>query len=90
MSCSRYGGLTVLNDAYNANPASFRAAIELARALRGRRRLVFVAGTMRELGDASAALHAEIAALLVALQARSAGGGRRVRSGARAVPRRAG
>lgn len=62
-----YGGLTVLNDAYNANPASFRAAIELARALRGTRRLVFVAGTMRELGEASADHHVEIAALLLAL-----------------------
>ena len=65
---TRLGGLTVLNDAYNANPASFRAAIELAGALRTGRRLVFVAGTMRELGDAAPALHAEIAALLVGLR----------------------
>jgi UDP-N-acetylmuramoyl-tripeptide--D-alanyl-D-alanine ligase len=64
----QYGELTVLNDAYNANPASFRAAIELARALRGKRRLVFVAGTMRELGESSAAHHAEIAGLLLALR----------------------
>jgi UDP-N-acetylmuramoyl-tripeptide--D-alanyl-D-alanine ligase len=61
-------GLTVLNDAYNANPASFRAAIDLARALRGTRKLVFVAGTMRELGEASATLHAEIASALVSLK----------------------
>jgi UDP-N-acetylmuramoyl-tripeptide--D-alanyl-D-alanine ligase len=65
---AQHGGLTVLHDAYNANPASFRAAIELARALRGKRRLVFVAGTMRELGESSAAYHAEIATLLVALR----------------------
>ena len=65
---TRLGGLSVLNDAYNANPASFRAAIELARALRAGRRLVFVAGTMRELGEAAPALHAEIAALLVGLR----------------------
>ena len=62
------GGFTVLHDAYNANPASFRAAIELAKALRGKRRLVFVAGTMRELGESSAAHHAEIAGLLLALR----------------------
>ncbi len=62
------GGLTILNDCYNANPASFRAAIATARAMRGSRPLVFVAGTMRELGAASAALHAEVAALLVDLR----------------------
>jgi UDP-N-acetylmuramoyl-tripeptide--D-alanyl-D-alanine ligase len=61
-------GLTILNDCYNANPQSFRAAIATARALRGGRRLVFLAGTMRELGAESAALHAEIAAALVALE----------------------
>jgi UDP-N-acetylmuramoyl-tripeptide--D-alanyl-D-alanine ligase len=61
------GGLTILNDCYNANPQSFRAAIDTARALRGKRRLVFVAGTMRELGEDSAALHAEVAQALVNL-----------------------
>jgi UDP-N-acetylmuramoyl-tripeptide--D-alanyl-D-alanine ligase len=61
------GGLTILNDCYNANPQSFRAAIATARALRNGRRLVFIAGTMRELGEDSPALHAEIAAALVAL-----------------------
>jgi len=61
------GGLLILNDCYNANPQSFRAAIATARALRQGRRLVFIAGTMRELGADSPALHAEIAAALVAL-----------------------
>ena len=62
------GGLTILNDCYNANPQSFRAAIATARTLRGNRRLVFVAGTMRELGEDAAALHAEIAEALVELK----------------------
>jgi len=62
------GGLLILNDCYNANPQSFRAAIATARALRQGRRLVFIAGTMRELGADSPALHAEIAAALVALE----------------------
>jgi UDP-N-acetylmuramoyl-tripeptide--D-alanyl-D-alanine ligase len=62
------GSLTILNDCYNANPQSFRAAIETAAALRSNRRLVFVAGTMRELGADSEALHAEIASALVRLQ----------------------
>lgn len=61
------GDLTILNDSYNANPVSFRAAITTARAMRSGRRLVFVAGTMRELGGDSAAFHAEIAALLADL-----------------------
>jgi UDP-N-acetylmuramoyl-tripeptide--D-alanyl-D-alanine ligase len=61
------GGLTILNDCYNANPQSFRAAIATARALRNGRRLVFIAGTMRELGADAPALHAEIAQALVEL-----------------------
>ena len=61
------GALTILNDCYNANPQSFRAAIATAGAIRGSRRLVFVAGTMRELGNDSAALHQEIAEALVDL-----------------------
>ncbi len=62
------GGLVILNDCYNANPPSFRAAMDTARAMRGGRRLVFVAGTMREMGAEAPALHAEIAAELVALE----------------------
>ncbi|MEP7228100.1 MAG: UDP-N-acetylmuramoyl-tripeptide--D-alanyl-D-alanine ligase [Gemmatimonadales bacterium] len=62
------GGLTILNDCYNANPQSFRAAIATAAALRGQRRLVFVAGTMRELGGDSAALHLKVADALVELK----------------------
>lgn len=61
------GELTILNDCYNANPQSFRAAIATAAALRGSRRLVFVAGTMRELGEDAPALHREIAEALVDL-----------------------
>jgi UDP-N-acetylmuramoyl-tripeptide--D-alanyl-D-alanine ligase len=61
------GALTILNDSYNANPQSFRAAIGTAAAMRGDRRLVFVAGTMRELGTDSARLHQEIAEALVDL-----------------------
>ena len=60
--------LTVLNDCYNANPQSFRAAIATARTLRQGRRLVFVAGTMRELGAESERLHQQVARELVELQ----------------------
>ena len=61
------GGLTILNDCYNANPASMRTTIATARAMRPGRRLVFVAGTMRELGPQAGALHAEVAQQLADL-----------------------
>ncbi len=61
-------GLTILNDCYNANPQSFRSVIATARALRGNRRLVMVAGTMRELGADSERLHEEVARELVNLE----------------------
>jgi UDP-N-acetylmuramoyl-tripeptide--D-alanyl-D-alanine ligase len=63
----QFGALTILNDSYNANPQSFRAVIATAAALRPGRRLVFVAGTMRELGPTSPELHREIADALVEL-----------------------
>ncbi|MEO5825081.1 MAG: UDP-N-acetylmuramoyl-tripeptide--D-alanyl-D-alanine ligase [Gemmatimonadales bacterium] len=62
------GDLTIVNDSYNANPQSFVSAIALTAAMRENRRVVFVAGTMRELGPDAPALHAEVAAALVALQ----------------------
>jgi UDP-N-acetylmuramoyl-tripeptide--D-alanyl-D-alanine ligase len=55
------GGLTVINDAYNANPASMREAVALLDSLQGDRPRVLVLGTMRELGPQAPALHAEIA-----------------------------
>ncbi len=56
------GGGVLINDAYNANPASVRAAVDtLARIGSGRStRTVAVLGEMKELGDTSAALHREI------------------------------
>ena len=55
------GGLTIINDAYNANPASMREAISLLDSLDGDRPRVIVLGTMRELGPQGPALHEEIA-----------------------------
>jgi UDP-N-acetylmuramoyl-tripeptide--D-alanyl-D-alanine ligase len=55
------GRATVINDAYNANPASARAALDLLGAVAGGRQRVAVLGTMRELGAGADALHAEIA-----------------------------
>jgi UDP-N-acetylmuramoyl-tripeptide--D-alanyl-D-alanine ligase len=59
-------GATVVNDAYNANPESVRAALDalvaMARPTDGRpaRRTVAVLGEMRELGETSVSLHEEI------------------------------
>ncbi len=49
------GGATVVDDCYNANPGSVRAAIDLLAACQGRR--VLVLGAMRELGRDSESLH---------------------------------
>ena len=58
------GGGLVINDAYNANPTSMRAALlDLAERAGGRRR-VAILGRMAELGEESARYHAEIATLL--------------------------
>ena len=55
------GKATLINDAYNANPGSTRAALALlAHAGDGRQR-VAILGTMRELGIHSQRLHEEIA-----------------------------
>ena len=54
----------LLNDCYNANPVSMRAALEhLAERGAGRRR-VAVLGSMAELGAGSASYHEEIAGLI--------------------------
>jgi len=51
---------TLINDAYNANPASMKAAIDLLGGATGRQR-VAVLGGMRELGVHASRLHEEIA-----------------------------
>ncbi len=58
------GGGLLLNDCYNANPVSMRAALEhLSERADGRRR-VAVLGEMAELGAQAPAYHEEIAALV--------------------------
>jgi len=82
---------TLINDAYNANPESMAAAIRLLARERpatdGRR--IAVLGDMLELGDASAAAHREIGALLFELGAadRIVLVGAQMRAAAESVPR---
>jgi UDP-N-acetylmuramoyl-tripeptide--D-alanyl-D-alanine ligase len=52
---------TVINDAYNANPTSMRAALSVLAAYPEPR--IAVLGDMLELGDVTEAAHREIAAL---------------------------
>ncbi len=56
------GRATLLNDCYNANPASMVNALDtLAQLARQKQqRAVFVAGSMGELGEASALLHRQL------------------------------
>ncbi|MGP4025112.1 UDP-N-acetylmuramoyl-tripeptide--D-alanyl-D-alanine ligase [Actinomadura sp. 3N407] len=56
----RADGVTVVNDAYNANPDSTRAAIDVVAHMARGRRAYAVLGEMAELGDSSAAEHAKI------------------------------
>lgn len=56
----RWGEVTLINDAYNANPASMAAALDVLVQWPDARRRVFVAGDMRELGEVSQAKHEEL------------------------------
>ena len=58
------GPVTVINDAYNANPASVLAAGDVLGGCEGPGRRVMVVGDMRELGAESDRLHHEVGALL--------------------------
>jgi UDP-N-acetylmuramoyl-tripeptide--D-alanyl-D-alanine ligase len=60
-------GYTVVNDAYNANPESMRAALKSLAAMAGGRRTWAVLGEMLELGDASVDEHDAIGRLAVRL-----------------------
>ncbi|MGE5576393.1 MAG: UDP-N-acetylmuramoyl-tripeptide--D-alanyl-D-alanine ligase [Syntrophothermus sp.] len=51
------GGWLVINDAYNASPASMRAALQILAESRGKGRTVAVLGDMGELGNLSEEAH---------------------------------
>jgi UDP-N-acetylmuramoyl-tripeptide--D-alanyl-D-alanine ligase len=65
---TRPDGVTVVNDAYNANPDSMRAGLKaLAWMARGQRRSWAVLGEMAELGDDAISEHDNIGRLAVRL-----------------------
>ena len=61
------GGGFVVNDAYNANPDSMRAALEHLAEHGADRRKVAILGEMAELGESSDGYHREVAALAAEL-----------------------
>src|SRR3954452_10822259 len=89
----RADGVTVVNDAYNANPESMRAALAALAGLPGARRIA-VLGAMAELGPEAAAEHERLGRdaaagggdLVVAVGADAVG----ITDGASAAGRRAG
>ncbi|GHI08376.1 UDP-N-acetylmuramoyl-tripeptide--D-alanyl-D-alanine ligase [Streptomyces cellostaticus] len=63
----RPDGVTIVNDAYNANPESMRAALKALAAMGKGRRTWAVLGKMAELGDEALAEHDAVGRLAVRL-----------------------
>jgi UDP-N-acetylmuramoyl-tripeptide--D-alanyl-D-alanine ligase len=61
------GGIVVLNDAYNANPASMGAALKSARWMSRGARCIAVLGSMAELGPISLEEHEHVGELVARL-----------------------
>ena len=59
LTCLERDGLLILDDSYNANPASLSAALKVLEGIRRPGRKVMVLGDMLELGAQSEALHAQ-------------------------------
>jgi UDP-N-acetylmuramoyl-tripeptide--D-alanyl-D-alanine ligase len=61
------GGVTVLDDAYNASPTAVAAALETLLAIEGQGRRIAVLGRMAELGPGAESAHRELGARCAAL-----------------------
>lgn len=59
MSIENYGGVTVINDCYNASPASMEAALKVLADMKGARK-VAVLGDMLEMGDFAPNAHKNV------------------------------
>jgi UDP-N-acetylmuramoyl-tripeptide--D-alanyl-D-alanine ligase len=67
MEVVRVGGIRLVDDSYNANPASMAAALKAARWMAGRARCVAVLGHMAELGPIADEEHERIGELAARL-----------------------
>ncbi len=67
LACRELGACTVVDDTYNANPESMKAALQTVAALPGAGRRIAVLGRMGELGQGGIAAHAEVGRLAGAL-----------------------
>lgn len=66
LAACEVNGVTLIDDAYNANPESFAAALDVLAEQNAARRFV-VAGDMLELGSEAVALHAALGGQIAAL-----------------------
>lgn len=60
MQVIKWKNVTILNDAYNANPASMRLAIESVTKIKHKGSVILALGDMNELGDKSAEMHRNV------------------------------
>ncbi len=67
LACRDIAGFTVVDDTYNANPESMKAALHTVAALPGKGRRIAVLGKMGELGQGGIAAHAEVGQLAAEL-----------------------
>lgn len=64
LSLKKVGAIDVIDDTYNSNPQSLKAALEVMSKYKTAGRKIFVCGDMLELGKAAALFHAEAAKLV--------------------------
>jgi UDP-N-acetylmuramoyl-tripeptide--D-alanyl-D-alanine ligase len=61
------GGITLIDDTYNANPQSMEAGLRLLSEIKGAHRTVAILGDMGELGNTAEAAHRELGQLAATL-----------------------